>query len=205
MRKSNVAITMIRTGHGDGGDTKLGGKQYRKGHSIVQYSAALDTAQSFTAALPKKWGDFQPRDIMQEALFRLGAAIGSRKPKDQEVAFQELSEMMEAQIDHIAGGLEPLDTFLRVGEATAGLHQLRASIREAEVKAVAARDYLELESKELSETTIYMLERGAKLLNIASDWVFAFVWVYSTSENNKIIKDLKWVPWPEERFRGLNV
>jgi cob(I)alamin adenosyltransferase len=205
MNKSNIAITRIRTGNGDNGDTKLcGGKDYRKAHPVVAYTGSLDTAQAFTTALPRAWGDFEPRTLAQEVLFRLGAVMGSRKPKDQELALQELSAHMEKQIEFISGGLVALDSFIRVDERNAELQQLRAFVRAAEVAAVAAHDYTQLEAKETSENIIYMLKISSAVLNVFSDWVFAFVWLMSTEENGRVPTALKWVPIDEEKLRSLN-
>jgi cob(I)alamin adenosyltransferase len=201
---SNVRISVVRTGAGDSGGTKLGGKTFRKGHPLVQYSAALDVVQGFTTALPKAWGDYKPRELLQELMFRLGAAVGGRTPKDQEIALQEIGILMESQIEYISGSLASLDSFIRCTEYNKDLQVLRASIREAEVRCVAARDHLELEAKELSENTIYMLEKASKALNSTSDWVFAFVWVYSTNEDGRILPDGKWTPWDESVFIELN-
>lgn len=205
MEKSSIRISRIRTGHGDKGDTKLGGKLYRKGHPLVKFSAELDLVQSFTYNLPQAWGDFKPREILQELLFRLGAVVGGSKPKDQEIPIQELASMLEDQIESISGGLEMLDSFIRCSDSNYGLQQLRAAIRAAESQCVAATDYLELEAKDTSENMLYMLNLAARALNIASDWVFAFVWAYSVDDNGKLLKENKWIPWPEEKFRVLNV
>lgn len=202
--KSNVRITSIRTGHGDTGDTKLGGKTYRKGHLLVQYSSALDIVQSYTNAIPRSFGDYEPRILIQEALFRLGAAIGSRKPKDQEMPLQEITTLMERQIDVISGGLAPLDSFIRVNETNFELHRLRGVVREAESKCVAARDFIEFESKDLVENLLYMLNKSIITLNVMSDWVFAYVWLFSTDQKGKVLDSTKWIPWTEETFIKLN-
>lgn len=202
--KSNVAITMIRTGNGDDGDTKLGGKTYRKAHPIVSYIGALDIAQSFTDALPRAWGDFTPRVTAQEVLFRLSAAVGSRTPKDQEMALQELSAHMEKQIEFISGGLHAIDSFIRTEERNAELQRLRAFVRAAEVAAVAALDFIQLESKETSENLLYMLNLSKAVLNVLGDWIFAFVWLMSTEENGRVPSALKWIPMDEEKIKMLN-
>jgi cob(I)alamin adenosyltransferase len=203
--KSNVAITTIRTGHGDGGDTKLGGKTYRKGHLLVGYSAALDTAQAWTTALPESFYEFAPRSVMQETLFRLGAVIGSRSPKQQELALQEIGTMMERQIDFIATSLPSLDSFIRCTATNQSIQCLRAAVREAEHRCVAARDQIELEAKDTSPNLLYMLERSMVLLNIASDWVFAFVWLRTTvADTGKIASEDRWVPWTESKITELN-
>ena len=202
--KSNIAITRIRTGRGDTGETVMGGKTYRKGHPLIQYSAALDMAQSHTAALPESWGDFSIRDTAQELLFRLGAVIGSRNPRQQEVAVQEIGGLMETQLDYIAGGLKALDSFLRSDPSTHALHVLRAAIRQAEVNCIAAHDHVELEARDTSEQLLYGLDFSAKALNIMSDYVFAFIWLYSTDIHGAVNKEAKWLPWDEQKIRGLN-
>jgi len=202
--KSNVAITMIRTGNGDDGDTKLGGKAYRKGHALIQYLGALDTVQAFTDALPYSWGDYEPRNLAQELLFQLSAAVHSRTPKQKELYLQEIAALMEKQIEYISGGLHPLDSFLRCHETNGDLQRLRTFVREAERLAVQASDYIELTEKDTSEQLLYILKPSAAALNVLSDWVFAFVWLMSTQENGRVLKSVKWVPMSEEQVRSLN-
>lgn len=202
---SNIAITSVRTGHGDHGDTTLGGKIYRKSHAIVKYCGALDAAQSFSTAIPVEWDMYKPREVLQELLFRLGAVVGSRNPREQELALQEIGLLMESQIEFITGSVEPLDSFLRVTETTADLHKLRVALRTSEQMCVEARDRLEIESKEFSENMIYMLECSMKALNIASDWVFSYIWAYSVQEDGTIIKGVTWTPWNEEKIKSLNL
>jgi cob(I)alamin adenosyltransferase len=130
--------------------------------------------------------------------------MGSRQPKEQELALQEIARFMESQISYITGGLRPLDSFIASHELNADLHLLRATVREAEVNATAARDHLELEAKDTSEQMLYMLEKSAVALNILSDWVFAFGWLYSTEETGALVKNLRWVPMSDEELRLLN-
>lgn len=202
---SNIAITSIRTGRGDHGDTVLGGKIYRKSHPLVKFCGALDLAQAHSVALPVSWDMFEPREILQELLFRLGAVAGSRNPREQELAIQEIGVLMESQIEFISSSVEPLDSFLRVTLITTGVHKLRTAVRAAEVSAIEARDRFEVESKDLSENLIYMLDCSIKVLNIASDWVFAFIWALCVQEDGTLIKGTSWKPWTEEKVRSLNL
>jgi cob(I)alamin adenosyltransferase len=195
----------FRTGKGDGGSTYLGGKQYRKGHPLVSYGGALDTVQAHTAALPRNWGDFKPREVFQELMFALGSVIGARQPRDHEIAVQEIGIYMEGQIEHIIGGLPTLDKFLRTTEQNSELQRLRAFVREAETRCVAARDHLELEDASLSENLIYMLDACVKPLNIASSWVFSFVYAYTIDTYGQIPANAVWVRWPEDKIRMLNL
>jgi cob(I)alamin adenosyltransferase len=202
--KSTVAITMIRTGHGDLGDTKLGGKTYRKGHALVELSAALDAAQSFTIALPSKMSWGKPRALMQELLFRLGAVIGSRTPNNQELALVEIGKAMEREIEKISSGLNPLDSFIRVTVTNAELQQLRAMVRLAETACVKAFDQIKLESKDIAPNLLYMLEQSMKVLNIASDWVFAYAWLKTVNEQGIVPTENKWNPMTEAAIIKLN-
>lgn len=202
--KSTVAITSVRTGNGDDGYTKLGGKSFRKAHPVVRYVGTIDKVQALSSSIPDQWGEFYPRRLMQELCFRLGAAMGARHPKEQELALQEISRFMENQISYITGGLKPLDSFIASHELNADLHLLRATVREAEVNAIAARDHLELEAKDTSEQMLYMLEKSSVALNILGDWVFAFLWLYSTDEGGTLVKGLRWVPFSDEELRLLN-
>ena len=194
----------IRTGNGDEGDTRLGSKLFRKGHPLVLYSAALDSSQSASTALPLEWGRYEPRELLQQLLYVLGAVLGAKKPRDHELALQEIGELLENQLEFISGSLSPLTNFVRVTELTANLHDLRTKIRGAELRCVVAHDHLELESKELNENALYMLKQSMKVLNIASDWVFAFVWAYSVDEKGKVGSALILEPWGEDKIRGLN-
>lgn len=204
MTKSNVAITVIRTGHGDGGDTKLAGKPYRKGHPLVAYSASLDSAQGHTIALPRKMLNDYPREHMQELLFRLGAVIGGRQPKGHELALQEVGIAMERAISALSKQLKPLDSFIRCTPENAALQHLRAAVREAEVRCVAARDAIIYEDKDTSPNLIHMLDKSAVALNIASDYVFAFAWLATTDSFGNIPAQAKWKPYSEEQLRKLN-
>lgn len=195
----------IRTGNGDEGDTRLGSKSYRKGHLLVQYSAALDSAQSASTALPLGWGRYEPQELLQQLLYVLGAVLGAKKPREHELALQELGILMENQLEYISSSLDPLHNFIRVSDATTQLNDLRTRIREAEIHCVAAHDQLELESRELNENILYMLKQSMKVLNIASDWVLAFIWAYSTDEQGKVASALILEPWSEEKIRSLNV
>ena len=202
---SNVAITKIRTGKGDLGDTRLGVKNYRKGHPMVAYSAALDLVQAHTIALPKQWGDFQPRETLQELLFRLGATIGGKHAKSQELALVEITKYLDSQVEYISSGLKPLNSFIRCTEQNAPFHMLRAHIRMAESGCFAARDRMELEAKNEAPNLIAMLDVSGKALNVASDWVFAFAWVYSVQgDSGTVPTHAQWVPWEEDRLKELN-
>jgi cob(I)alamin adenosyltransferase len=195
---------MIRTGHGDLGDTKLGGKTYRKGHPLVELSAALDVAQSYTTALPVYVSWQKPRALLQELLFRLGAVIGSRTPKNQELALAEISKAMERDIEAISVKLTPLDSFIRVIPANQELQVLRAAIRSAEVACVKAFDQVKIEEKDTALNLLYMLEQSMKVLNVASDWVFAYAWMATVNEQGTVPVKNKWVPMTESDFVKLN-
>ena len=166
-------MTIIRTGKGDQGDTQLGAKTFRKGHPLVLLSSALDVAQAHTIALPLNWGEFKPRELLQELLFSSGSVLMARNQREFEAVLQEIGVLMESQIGFIDSSLEDLTAFIRVFEANSELMKLRTLLREAECRCVAAHDYLELEAKGLNENLLYMLMCVAKALNIASDWVFA--------------------------------
>lgn len=195
----------FRTGKGDGGSTYLAGKQYRKSHSLVAYGGALDTVQAHTDALPLKWGDFKPREVFQELMFALGSVIGARQPRDHEVAVQEIGLYMEAQVEHILAGLPTLDKFLRTNSQNAELQRLRAFTREAEVRCVAAYDQIDKEDGPLAENLLHMLNESIKPLNVASSWLFSFVYAYSLSNDEELPENVIWTPWPENKIRMLNL
>jgi cob(I)alamin adenosyltransferase len=203
---SNVAINKVRTGNGDLGFTKLGGKTYSKGHAIVALSAALDSAQALTAEMPDVGvtDGVSPRTLIQEVLFRAGAAIGGRSPRAQQLPLAELGLAMETNLSAVTAQLRPLDSFLRTTPENAGLQALRAAVREAEVRAAAARDQVEVESKDTSPGLLEALGYILKALNIASDLVFGYVWLVSTTDKGNVAQNAKWLPMTEDQIRSLN-
>lgn len=205
--KSNIAITQVRTGHGDTGSTKLAGnKPYRKGHALVRYSAALDIAQGYTSELPDIAVDqrYSPRLILQEVLFRLGAAIGSRNPGGQTLPLTELSKFMARDVEIISKQLAPLDSFLRTTPNNAGLQRLRGVIRKAESACVEAYDFIVVEDRDTSPGVIKALELSMQVLNVASDFVFAWMWLVSTTAKGNVEQSAKWVPMDDATILTLN-
>lgn len=186
------------------GDTSFCGKLYRKGHPLALYNAALELAQSNTYVLPLSWGAFSPREIMQELLFSLMNAVQTRSPKDSDVAVQELTKLMEAQVDHISGGLDAYNSYIRSSVTTFSTLQLEALLREAEARCVAATDLIELDGKDTSPNLLYMLRKSMYALNVAGKWVHAFSMVFATNENGKMRPDTKWIPWEQEKLINLN-
>jgi cob(I)alamin adenosyltransferase len=197
---SNVAITRVRTGKGDKGETTLDSQHYRKYHPLVRFTGTLDVAQAHTDALPTMWSDeINPREIAQELLFRIGAAIAG---SDQLIAIAQITELMELQLVGFTEGLKPLDSFIRCGDSNAEVHRLRAFIRQAECAGVYAVDTLE--GLSTSKERIELLRACCKSLNVMSDWVFSFVWMFSLDSANTIDAKLRWKPWSETKIRSLN-
>lgn len=194
----------IRTGNGDLGDTFVGSKSFRKAHVLVQYIATLDVMQSFSTALPLKWGKFEPRDLFQQSVYILSAVPSSKKPREFELNIQELSILMENQIEFISSSLSPLKSFIKNTDSNTALNQLRTCVRTAEIACVLAHDTLEMESNSLNENILFMLKNSIKFLNIMSDWVFMFIWVYSTDEQNKVHDSLIFEPWSIDKIKSLN-
>jgi hypothetical protein len=186
------------------GDTSFCGKLYRKGHPLALYNSALELAQSNTYSIPLNWSDFLPRGIVQELLFSLMNVVQTRSPKDSDLAIQELTTLMETQVDHISGGLDAYNSYVRASVTTASLLQLEAIVREAESRCVAAADLVELEDRDTSPNLLYMLRKSMHALNVMGKWVHAFVLVFSTNENGKMRPETKWTPWEQEKLVTLN-
>lgn len=201
----DVQDIKMNTDTNDFCEVTLGGKTYRKGHPLVQYKAFLVLVQAHSAYLPKRFNNFLIREPFQESVFSLIKAIESREPRSQEVTVDELSQHMENQVEYISGGLKPLTIPLRSTESTIKLHILHGFCHSAETQCVAAADYIELSAKGLSKNLLYMLEKSAKMLSVLSSWVYAFAWVYSSTEDGSLQNECKWVPYTEEKIRKLNI
>jgi cob(I)alamin adenosyltransferase len=203
--KSSIAINKVRTGNGDEGSTTLAGKQYRKGSPVIQYLGMIDLAQSDTVALPLTgFRGESPRVIMQELLFRLGAAVASRTPKGEVSVIEEIVTFMELDMAAILKQLKPLDSFIRATPDNAALQKLRAFIRLCEDMCVEAHDRIEFESADTSPNLLSTLKVSAKALNVASDWIFAYVWFATTDQKGSVQPQAKWLPMDVEVLRSVN-
>jgi cob(I)alamin adenosyltransferase len=135
----------IYTRQGDAGETGLyGGQRVSKADPRVGAYGAVDEANAVlgwvrAAALPE--GMDAVLAGVQEAAFRLGAALASppgRDPGVQPLALPDV-EAFEREIDRLEAGLRPLKTFVLPGgsEGAARLHVARTVVRRAEREVVA--------------------------------------------------------------------
>lgn len=185
------------------GDTTFCGKIYRKGHPLSLYSAALERALCYTYHIPAKWGDFLPRDIMQELMFSLIESIRGKNPKAYDMPVQELVSLMMSQVEHVAGGIQKPSNHLVPTSFNFEILSLVAALREAEARCVAARDQVELEARDTSPNLLYILEKSMAALNLSAKWCAAFAAVYSSSDNGKLIAGAVWQPWPDSKFVNI--
>jgi cob(I)alamin adenosyltransferase len=194
----------FRTGDGDGGDTLIGGKTFRKGHPVVQYLASLELLLSASCGLPLDFGELKVRTLFQELIFRLYTATIARYPKQQEAAIVEISTLLESQIQHLTTYIGVESKLLRSTNANGEIHMLRSHARMAETLCIAARDKLELESLATSANLIYILEKSGVALNIICDWLFAFICAYSATTSGQVLSSVIWKPMDDETIKAMN-
>ena len=124
---------------------------------------------------------------VQNDLFDLGAELATPddgKPKDYEPLRVTASQVkrLEADIDHLNAGLEPLRSFVLPGgsRAAAALHVARTVTRRAERLMVALAHS---EPGGVSNPALVYVNRLSDLLFVASRWV-----------NARGAGDVLWVP-----------
>lgn len=201
--KSSIAMNKIRTGNGDGGSTKLGAIEYRKGHPVIRVIGSLDLCQRRSFVLPKRMGDAQPRSLFQNMMFFCGAALAAKDPRAIFGKIEFMTSTMEDFIDTAGETLAELDSFILADEGNGELMYLGGLVRQAEVDAVAARDYLELHERQVSENRVAALDIMSKGLNVTGDWVFRFVELATADDHGKVSSASKWLPWSDEDFARL--
>lgn len=202
-QQSSIAMNKIRTGNGDGGSTKLGAIEYRKGHPVIRLIGSLDLCQRRSFVLPKRMGDAQPRHLFQNMMFFCGAALAAKDPR---AIFGKIEYMTAAMEDFITAAGEtiaPLDSFILADEGNGELLYLGGLVRQAEVDTIAARDYLELHERQTSENRVAALDIIAKALNVTGDWTFRFVELATVDDHGKVPSASKWLPWTDEDFARL--
>ena len=137
-----VRLTKIYTRTGDDGTTGLvDGSRVAKHHARMEAIGAVDEANS-TLGFAAVVLDGEPAaDVrrLQNDLFDLGADLAT--PGDDFTPSEMVlrivasqAEWLEARIDALNEGLEPLHSFILPGgsEAAARVHMARASVRRAE-------------------------------------------------------------------------
>ncbi len=164
MKKPQRVITIVHTGNGNSGYTKINNLLTNKTDPLIKYLGGLDKCGSYTHCLLAT-----DRKNVQDFLFILGALANKTKnPKYTEEA-ERLYEHFKVQLESISGALEPLTGFIRTNDINKDLMYLRCLIRETEIIAVEAVQLGKLNREHI------------KYLNLLSDLIFTFAWVVSAS------------------------
>ncbi|MFC3118969.1 cob(I)yrinic acid a,c-diamide adenosyltransferase [Jhaorihella thermophila] len=185
-----VVLNKIYTRTGDKGDTALGDSQrVPKNAARVNAYGTTDELNSFVG-LARLHADGEMDAALariQNDLFDLGADLcRPGRENDAEAEYPPLRmvaeqvERLEAEIDSMNAGLQPLRSFILPGGSplAAHLHVCRTVARRAERLAV------ELDAEEDVNPA------AVKYLNRLSDWFF----VAARVANNNGADDVLWVP-----------
>lgn len=189
-----VVLNRIYTRTGDGGETALGsGERVSKAHLRIQSYGTVDETNAVIgmARLHTTGPAFATLDAMlakiQNELFDLGADL-CVPDTGKDLGYEPLrilpaqAARLEADIDALNAGLEPLRSFVLPGghPAAAGLHVARTVCRRAE------RLIVELSGRKgehVSEGVIAYINRLSDFLFVASRWA-----------NARAGGDVLWVP-----------
>lgn len=172
----------IYTRTGDKGETSLfTGKRVQKSDpfiealgSVDECNSALGTALSFFQHTPEMDKVRAQIEIIQHALFDVGAAIATPRTsgassKIEKTRFdREEIEILEKWIDDMEGKLPPLHAFILPGGQPAGacLHLARSMCRRAERRVLPLH-----RNSDVSDTVIIYLNRLSDYLFSVSRYV----------------------------------
>lgn len=155
-KKPQNVITIVHTGFGDSGKTKVGGKTISKTSSIVKFMGLIDECQSLTTS-----------KNIQDYLFVLGALANNPNNEKYQRFLNDTYISIKNKIVLLIEDLPPLEGFIRTTDSNQSLMQLRAKIRQAEI---AYCEYFETLSD--SDITFNL----CKYINLLSDYIFAYIW-----------------------------
>ena len=155
-KKPNNVITIVHTGFGDTGKTKVGGETISKTKPIVKFMGLIDECQSLTIS-----------EYLQNYLFILGALANNPNNDKYKIELDMLYDDLKSRIVKLISDLPPLTGFIRTTSDNQSLMQLRAKVRQAEI---AYCEHYET----LSETTSTI--NLCKYINLLSDYIFAHIW-----------------------------
>ena len=181
-----VKLTKIYTRTGDSGETGLvDGSRIHKDHPRAQAIGDVDELNSAIGLALAGIGEATTRamlDRVQNELFDLGADLATPgedfTPSDMTLRVVEGQiDRLEAEIDAMNEGLEPLRSFILPGgsEAAARIHIARTVARRAERSVVTAA----------REVSLNPLAR--KYLNRLSDHLFVLARVLARQEGGEIL------------------
>ncbi len=169
-KKPNNVITIVHTGFGDYGKTKVGGHTVSKTHPVVKFMGLLDECQSLTTS-----------EFVQDYLFILGALANNPDNEKYRDELNRKYDIIKETIPIIIEDLPPLEGFIRTTIDNQLLMQLRAKIRQAEI---AYCEYI-------TEIVGYTGFNMCKHINILSDYIFASIWYDASTYNTlKVWKGL---------------
>lgn len=187
-----VVLNKIYTRTGDKGTTALGtGDRVAKHDVRVETYGTTDEVNSVLGLARLHTSDLPEIDTalsrIQNDLFDLGADLcfpESNEPLDYEPlrVTDAQVEWLEAEIDHLNGDLEPLNSFILPGGTplAAHLHHARTVSRRAERLCVALG---EAEPGKASDAVLKYLNRLSDYLFVAARWC-----------NDKGRADVLWTP-----------
>ena len=143
-----MAINRVYTRQGDAGETALaGGQRVPKDGLRIDAYGTVDELNAFVGAARVSAEGIEPLDQIllrvQHELFNLGSILATLPedvhPKQARVTDAEVARL-EAEMDRMNEGLEPLRSFILPGGegGSAYLHVARSTVRRAERKALAA-------------------------------------------------------------------
>lgn len=174
--------TKIYTRTGDKGTTSLfSGERVSKDHAVIEALGCVDEANSavgvaisFLPKEPNLNATRQQLEIIQHALFDVGAALATPRTcqetkKLEKTRFDhEAIELLEKWIDEMDSQLPPLKAFILPGGHPAGasLHLSRSLIRRAERQVIPL-----YEQADVTQALLVYLNRLSDYLFIASRFV----------------------------------
>lgn len=160
-------ITIVHTGYGDTGKTKVNKKIYSKNSDIIKFLGMLDCCQSLCTYID-----------VQDFFFIIGGIINNPSKVEYYNELNSLYDKFKKFIETKSSELEPLTGFIRTTENNTLDMQLRAKIRETECF------YYDIDYDEFGFIEGFNL---GKYLNLLSDYIFVHVWFNSISKNDLFV------------------
>lgn len=166
--KPERVLTIIHTGVGNNGQTNLGLNKISKTDPRIEYVGLLDTCQSY-CYFDKTDSDYSNIFYdLQDILFLLGGLVNNPNKKEYldklDIYYDKLKNHLEWILKYSTAVKSPLTGFIRTTSDNYKLMQLRCVIRNAERTAVYLNDLNFVDKIHI------------KILNLASDVVFALAW-----------------------------
>jgi cob(I)alamin adenosyltransferase len=177
-----MSAVKVYTRGGDRGETSLlSGGRVAKDHLRVEAYGSVDELCSCLGVLrcePLPAGADGRLQQVQQTLFALGAALADPGGRSGMDGSSWEVEPLEAWIDEMEAGLEPLRSFILPGgiRAAAQAHMARAVCRRAERRVLSARDA----EGGLPDGALVYLNRLSDALFVLARWLNAEAGVRDT-------------------------